>query len=259
MSFEYKLTWDGDGVSSPDRGGPPQSDVVKASQLARDAAMPMGWTSENVAEEFDISREEMDEFAALSFQRAENADKEGIFTSEIVPFTAYVNDPATGQRTTKVITKDDGIRYGTTKEGLMRVKAAFPQWGKGQTTGGNASQITDGVAAVLLMTRRKAEQLGMKILAKHVTTSVAGLAPRIMGIGPSIAIPMVLEATGLTKDDVDLFEVRSSRLLSPWSGFNSHCRSTRRSRRCTFTASGSWALTSTKSTYTAVQLRSATH
>ncbi len=183
------------------------SEIVKASQLARDAAMPMGWTSENVAEEFDISRDAMDEFAALSFQRAEKADKEGIFASEIVPFTAFVNDPATGQRTTKIITKDDGIRYGTTKEALARVKAAFPQWGKGATTGGNASQITDGAAAVLLMTRRRAEQLGLKILAKHVTTSVAGLAPRIMGIGPSIAIPMVLEATGLTKEDVDLFEV----------------------------------------------------
>lgn len=195
-------------MCSPDRGSPPLSDIVKESQLARDATMPMGWTSENVAEDFDITREEMDGLAALSFQRAEKADKEGVFASEIVPFTAYVKDPATGQRVTKILTKDDGIRYGTTKEALARVKSAFPQWGKGCTTGGNASQITDGAAAVLLMTRRKAEQLGLRILAKHVTTSVAGLAPRIMGIGPTIAIPMVLEATGLTKDDIDLFEVR---------------------------------------------------
>lgn len=167
----------------------------------------MGWTSENVAADFDVSRNEMDEFAALSYQRAEKADKEGVFASEIVPFTAYVNDPS-GQRTTKLVTKDDGIRYGTTKESLLKIRPAFPQWGRGQTTGGNASQITDGAAAVLLMTRRKAEQLGLKILAKHVTTSVCGVAPRIMGIGPSVAIPMVLEATGLSKDDVDLFEVR---------------------------------------------------
>ncbi|KAI0673345.1 3-ketoacyl-CoA thiolase [Trametes maxima] len=197
-------------TDNPDRGGPQQSDVVKASQLACDAFMPMGWTSENVAADFDISRDEMDAFAALSFQRAEKADKEGVFASEIVPFTAYVKDPATGQRTTKIVTKDDGIRYGTTKEGLLKVKPAFPQWGRGQTTGGNASQITDGSAAVLLMTRRKAEQLGVKILAKHVTTSVCGLAPRVMGIGPSIAIPMVLEATGLTKDDVDIFEINEA-------------------------------------------------
>lgn len=208
------------------------SDVVKESQLARDAAMSMGWTSENVAEDFNISREDMDEFAALSFQRAEKAQKDGVFESEIVPFTAYVEDAGTGERTTKVLTKDDGIRYGTTKEGLLKVKAAFPQWGKGHTTGGNASQITDGVAAVLLMTRRKAEQLGLKILAKHVTTSVTGLAPRIMGIGPSIAIPMVLEATGLTKDDVDLFEVRYSVLCTVCTRLSIGTRSTKRLRRC---------------------------
>ncbi|OJT02742.1 3-ketoacyl-CoA thiolase B, peroxisomal [Trametes pubescens] len=194
-------------TDSPDRGGPEQSDVVKASQLARDAAMPMGWTSENLAEDYDVSRDEMDAFAAMSYQRAEKADKEGVFAGEIVPFTAYVND-GTGQRTTKLVTKDDGIRYGTTKESLLKIRPAFPQWGRGQTTGGNASQITDGAAAVLLMTRRKAEQLGLKILAKHVTTSVCGVAPRVMGIGPSVAIPKVLEATGLSKEDVDLFEVK---------------------------------------------------
>lgn len=229
------------------------SDIVKESQLARDAAMPMGWTSENVAEEFNVSREDMDALAALSFQRAEKADKEGAFASEIVPFTAFVNDPATGERKTKIITKDDGIRYGTTKEALARIKAAFPQWGQGRTTGGNASQITDGAAAVLLMTRRKAEQLGLKILAKHVTTSVAGLAPRIMGIGPSIAIPMVLEATGLTKDDVDVFEVRLPLSISRNSLTISR-RSTRHLLRCMCIASISWGSISTRSTSMAAQL-----
>ena len=86
------------------------------------------------------------------------------------------------QRTKVLVTKDDGIRPGTTKEKLAKIRAAFPQWGNGATTGGNASQITDGVAGVLLMTRRKAEELGLEILGKHVATSVAGLAPRIMGI-----------------------------------------------------------------------------
>ena len=167
----------------------------------------MGWTSENVAAEFDVSRAEMDEFAALSFQRAERADKAGVFTNEIVPFTAFVNDPDTGKRTTKIVTKDDGIRYGTTKDSLAKVRPAFPQWGKGQTTGGNASQITDGAAAVMLMRRSKAEELGVQILGKHATTAVAGLAPRVMGIGPYYAIPMALEMVGLTKDDVDLWEV----------------------------------------------------
>lgn len=169
--------------------------------------MPMGWTSENVASDFNISREEMDALAALSFQRAEHAQKAGYFDKEIVPINATVKD-ASGETSTKLITKDDGIRYGTTKEALGKVRPAFPQWGKAQTTGGNASQITDGAAAVLLMKRSKAEALGLKVIAKHVTTATIGLAPRIMGIGPSIAIPTVLSQVGITKDDVDLFEVR---------------------------------------------------
>ena len=155
--------------------------------------MPMGWTSENLASDFDVSRADMDEFAALSFQRAERAQKAGLFTNEIVPFTAFVKDPETGKRTTRIITQDDGIRYGTTKETLGKIRPAFPQWGRAQTTGGNASQITDGAAAVLLMSRRKAQQLGVKILSKYVTTAVTGVAPRVMGIGPLYAIPLALE------------------------------------------------------------------
>lgn len=134
----------------------------------------MGWTSENVAEEFHITREEQDAFAAESFQRAEVAEKSGLFAKEIVPFVVFRKDPSTGERKLVVVEKDDGIRYGTTKESLAKIKPAFPQWGLGATTGGNASQITDGVAATLLMTRRKAEELGLKILAKFVTTAVSG-------------------------------------------------------------------------------------
>lgn len=133
----------------------------------------------------------MDELAALSQQRAEAAQSSGRFDTEILPIEALqlpagstpsdASAPAP-QRTKVTVTKDDGIRPGTTKEKLGKIRAAFPQWGNGQTTGGNASQITDGVAGVLLMTRRKAEELGLEILGKHVATSVAGLAPRIMGI-----------------------------------------------------------------------------
>lgn len=120
----------------------------------------------------------MDTFAALSFQRAEHAEKSGYFAKEIVPFTVYVNDkdPTTGAtiRRRATVTKDDGIRYGTTKENLLKIRSAFPQWGKGTTTGGNASQISDGAAAVLMMTRHKAEALGLTILGKYVSTAVAG-------------------------------------------------------------------------------------
>ena len=116
-------------------------------------------------------------------------------------------------------------RAGTTAQALGKVRSAFPQWGNGTTTGGNASQVTDGAAAVVLMRRSKAEELGVNILAKYVTTAVAGeysilrrryielilwflgVAPRIMGIGPSVAIPKVLGQAGISKEDVDLFEV----------------------------------------------------
>ncbi|KAJ3556443.1 hypothetical protein NM688_g2031 [Phlebia brevispora] len=194
----------------PDDGWKPQSELLAGHDIAKDCGMPMGWTSENVAGDFNITREEMDEFAALSFQRAEAAQKAGRFEEETVPFTAFVKDPATGQRTTKVITKDDGIRYGTTKESLLKIRAAFPQWNPSRTTGGNASQITDGAAAVLLMRRSKAEELGLKVIGKHVVTAVTGVPPRVMGVGPLYAIPMALEMTGLTKDEVDLYEVNEA-------------------------------------------------
>lgn len=134
----------------------------------------MGWTGENVAGEFNISREDMDDFAAKSFQRAEAADRAGYFAKEIVPFTSYQKDSATGARKRVTVSKDDGIRYGTTKATLLKIRSAFPQWPPSQTTGGNASQITDGAAAVLLMTRQKAEDLGLRILAKYVSVAVTG-------------------------------------------------------------------------------------
>ncbi|KAJ6604489.1 Thiolase, N-terminal domain-containing protein [Mycena vulgaris] len=195
---------------NPDNGGPSQSELIASNPAAKDCTQRMGWTSENVASDFDVSRKDQDEFAATSFNRAEAAEKLGYFAREIVPFTVFSKDPATGERTRVTITKDDGIRYGTTAEGLAKIRSAFPQWGKGTTTGGNASQITDGAASVLLMTRRKAESLGLKILAKHVSTSVTGVAPRIMGIGPAIAIPTVLQQCGISQDDVDLFEINEA-------------------------------------------------
>lgn len=135
---------------------------------------PMGWTSENVASDFNILRTDMDTFAARSFQRASAAQNAGYFAKEIVPFNVYQIDARTGAKIPTIVDEDDGIRHGTTVETLAKIKPAFPQWGQGKTTGGNASQITDGAAAILLMTRRKAEELGLPILAKHITTSVAG-------------------------------------------------------------------------------------
>ncbi|KAF9015542.1 3-ketoacyl-CoA thiolase [Cyathus striatus] len=195
---------------NPDKGGPLQSELISCHGPAKDCSERMGWTSENVAVDFNVTREEQDEFAARSFQLAEVAEKKGYFEKEIVPFTVFQKDPATDEKKQVVIKKDDGIRYGTTKESLKKIRPAFPQWGNGTTTGGNASQITDGAAAVLLMTRRKAEELGLKALAKFITTAVAGVPPRVMGIGPVYAIPLALKNAGLEVQDIDLFEINEA-------------------------------------------------
>lgn len=182
--------------------------VLAKSQEAADCMEPMGWTSENVSRDFGITREEMDKFAAESFRRAEHAQKEGWSVDEIAPIKTKVKG-ADGEWTEVTVTKDDGIRPGTTAEGLGKIRAAFPQWGP-TTTGGNASQVTDGAAAVLLMKRSTAIKLGQPIMAKYVGSTVAGLAPRIMGIGPSIAIPKLLSQRGISLDDIDVLEVNEA-------------------------------------------------
>ncbi|KAF3766864.1 thiolase [Cryphonectria parasitica EP155] len=201
------------GAESMTAGGdrleqPFDQDVIAQSQEAVDCMEPMGWTSENVSRDFGITREEMDKYAAESFQRAEHAQKQGWFDDEIVPIKTKIVGPD-GEAKEVVLTKDEGIRPGTTAEGLGKIRAAFPQWGS-TTTGGNASQVTDGAAAVLLMKRSTAIRLGQPIMAKYVGSTVAGLAPRIMGIGPSIAIPKLLSKHGLTLDDVDVVEVNEA-------------------------------------------------
>lgn len=180
-----------------------------SNQECQDAIKPMGWTAENVAGDFGISREQMDKWAAKSHQAAAAAHEDGTFKGEIAPVRVYQKQ-ADGSRKLVTVSADDGIRPGTTFESLSKVRPAFPQWQPGQTTGGNASQITDGGAFVLLMTRRKAKELGLPVLAKHVSTVISGLAPRIMGIGPSLAIPKLFERTGLNKDDIDMFEINEA-------------------------------------------------
>ncbi|KJZ78646.1 hypothetical protein HIM_02037 [Hirsutella minnesotensis 3608] len=182
--------------------------VLAKSQEAADCMQPMGWTSENVSRDFEITREEMDRYAAESFQRAERAQKAGLFDDEIVPITTKVKGPD-GEWKEVTLTKDEGIRPGTTAESLGKVRPAFPQWGP-TTTGGNASQVTDGAAAVLLMKRSTAMRLGQPILAKYVGSTVAGLAPRIMGIGPSIAIPKLLSIYNVSLSDIDVVEVNEA-------------------------------------------------
>ncbi|CAN8101947.1 unnamed protein product [Discula destructiva] len=182
--------------------------VTAQSQESMDCMQPMGWTSENVSRDFGITREEMDKFAAESFQRAENAQKQGWFDDEIAPIKTKLKGPD-GVEQDVIISRDEGIRPGTTAESLGKIRVAFPQWGP-TTTGGNASQVTDGAAAVLLMKRSTAIRLGQPIMAKYIGSTVAGLPPRIMGIGPSIAIPKLLSKYGLTLNDIDVVELNEA-------------------------------------------------
>lgn len=193
------------------RGSPsrPFVDEIRENQEARDCEQPMGQTSENVGKDFGITREMQDRFAYTSYQRAEIAQKEGWSDDEIVPITTILKDPKTGEEKTVTLTKDEGPRWGTTYEALSKVRPAFKQFGD-RSTGGNSSQVTDGAAAVLLMRRSVAERLGQPILAKYVNAAVAGLPPRIMGIGPSIAIPKLLTKLQITLDDVDVIEINEA-------------------------------------------------
>ena len=195
---------------TPDDGAPNMSAKIINHPVASQNTQPMGQTSENVAAQFNISRHAMDAFAASSFQKAEKAQKAGWLADEIVPINVQWKDPKTGEVSTKIVDRDDGIRYGTTAESLGKIRAAFPQWSPSATTGGNASQITDGAAGLLLMKRSRAEALGQPILGKFCGATVSGLEPRIMGIGPTLAIPKILEKTGLSSSDVDVFEINEA-------------------------------------------------
>ncbi|KAL2824893.1 Thiolase, N-terminal domain-containing protein [Aspergillus cavernicola] len=195
--------------ASGDRLDKPFNEEVLKNQEAADCMQPMGQTSENVGADFGISRAQQDVYAAESFQRAEAAQKSGWFDDEIVPITTKVKDPKTGEEKSVTLSKDEGVRYGTTVESLSKIRAAFPQFGD-KSTGGNSSQVTDGAAAVLLMRRSKAVELGQPILAKFCGATVAGVPPRVMGIGPTAAIPKLLAQFNLSKEDIDLFEINEA-------------------------------------------------
>lgn len=196
------------GAESMTAGGdaltrPFDEELLSKNQDARDCMQPMGQTSENVAADFNISREEQDRYAAESYRRAEAAQKAGWLDEEITPITVKVD----GKDVT--LTRDEGPRWGTTFESLQKIRPAFAEFGD-KSTAGNSSQMTDGCAAILLMKRSKALELGQPIMAKFVGATVAGLAPRIMGIGPSVAVPKLLSRYNLTMDDIDLVELNEA-------------------------------------------------
>ena len=202
------------GAESMTEGGDrlerPFHDAILAHPDGKDCMQPMGQTSENVGRDFNIPREQQDRFAAESYARAERAQKNGWFDDEIAPFKTKVKDPKTGEEKEVTLTKDEGPRWGTTYEALSKIRPAFSQFGD-KSTGGNSSQVTDGAAAILMMKRSKAEELGQPIVGKFVAATVAGVPPRIMGIGPSVAIPKLLSKLKLDlQKDIDLIEVNEA-------------------------------------------------
>ena len=162
----------------------------------------MGATAENVAKKYEISRREQDEFAAASQQKAEAAQKAGRFKAEIAPFEIVT------RKATTVFDSDEFIRAGTTAAALGELKPAFSK--DGTVTAGNASGINDGAAAVMMMSARKAEELGLKPLAWVRAYSSAGVDPKIMGMGPVPAAQLCLKKAGWTHQDLDLMEVNEA-------------------------------------------------
>lgn len=183
----------------------------KAIAHAPNIHMPMLDTAEVVANRYSISREAQDEYALQSQQRTAEAQAAGKFADEIVPVTAtkLVTDKATGEVSEEQVTlsKDEGNRPDTSLEGLAALKAVREG---GSITGGNASQLSDGAAAVVLMDSRTAEQRGLAPLGVYRGMAVAGCEPDEMGIGPVFAIPKLLQRTGLKMDDIGLWELNEA-------------------------------------------------
>ncbi len=170
----------------------------------------MGLTAENVARQFEISREDQDAFALRSHRRAAAAQDAGKFDAEIVPLKvkARLGDGSNVQEVETVFDKDEGIRRDTSMEALARLRPVFKVGGT--VTAGNSSQTSDGAAAVLIMSEEKAKALGLKPMARFVSFAVGGVPPEIMGIGPVKAVPKALKLAGLTLDDIDLIELNEA-------------------------------------------------
>lgn len=184
------------------------SDLLENHMEAANCKVPMGVLSEQMAKDRNINRDSQDAFAAASYQKAVAAQNAGLFNEEIAPLDVKWTDPKSGEEKTITVKADDGIRQGITPESLGKIRPAFDK--NGSIHAGNASQISDGAAAVLLMKRSTAERLGQKIIGKYVAASVVGVKPLLMGIGPWKAIPVALEKAGITKEDVDIYEINEA-------------------------------------------------
>ncbi|XP_039005770.1 3-ketoacyl CoA thiolase 1, peroxisomal-like [Hibiscus syriacus] len=175
---------------------------------APDCLLPMGITSENVVQRYGITRQEQDQADVESHRRAAAATTYGKFKEEIIPVATKIVNPKTGEEQAIVISEDDGILPDTNMAGLAKLKPAFKK--DGTTTAGNASQVSDGARAVLLMKRRLAMQKGLPILGVLRSFAAVGVDPAVMGIGPAIAIPVAVKSAGLKIDEIGLLEINEA-------------------------------------------------
>ena len=226
MAFHAIKSGEGDqyiaaGVEAVSRAGLGASMMEEAKNAALngsggsayDVYIPMGQTAENVAERCHVTREQQDEWAVTSQNRAVDARDSGHFEAEIVPVPvpAHTDQDEEGneiQVPDTVVSADDGPRPGTTMEVLGKLKPAFRE--NGTVTAGNACPLNDGAAAVLVMSEEKAKRLGLTPKARIIASTVAAIRPEIMGLGPIPAIQALLERTGLKIDDVDVVEINEA-------------------------------------------------
>ncbi|HEY0727706.1 MAG TPA: acetyl-CoA C-acyltransferase [Pyrinomonadaceae bacterium] len=176
-----------------------------------DFYLSMGLATENVARKYEVTRDEQDEFALRSHTRAAAALDAGKFKDETVPLHVVLeelDEKGKKQRREVVFDKDEGVRRDSSAEGLAKLKPAFHV--KGTITAGNASQMSDGAAAAIVMSDSRAKSLGVKPLARFIAYATAGCPPEEMGIGPVFAIPKVLKLAGLTLADIDLIELNEA-------------------------------------------------
>ncbi|TVR23575.1 MAG: acetyl-CoA C-acyltransferase [Anaerolineaceae bacterium] len=173
--------------------------------------MGMGHTAERVADEYNINREDMDEFAYQSHQKAASAIDGGRFKDEIVPFEweeTVIGEDGLPSVVKMRLDEDEHLRRETTVEGLNQLRPVFRQ--NGRVTAGNSSPLSDGAAGVVVMERKKAEELGLTPLVRFVGFNVGGVRPEVMGVGPIVAIPKLLKRTGLKLDDIGLIELNEA-------------------------------------------------
>jgi len=195
----------------PMGGYKPTPDYAAAKAGHEDYYWGMGLTAEAVAKQFNVSREDQDQFALHSHQKALKAQAEGKFDKQIVPITVeqtFINENGKKETKSYIVTKDEGPRADTNLEALGKLRPVFAA--DGSVTAGTSSQMSDGAAFVLIMSEELVKELNIEPIARLVNFASAGVEPRIMGIGPVKAIPKALKQAGLTLNDIDLIELNEA-------------------------------------------------